>query len=268
MAAISAQTVENISVGAGDIYYRADGSADWIAGGATMENNVWRVERDYFAPKINGVVSLLKGTDYLTEERCFMEFSPAEVSAEILALVVPGSVSTTETSADAGGGAATTLDAATLAGQRTAIKVAAITNMAVGDFIRIGVTPFIEKRTITRVGTALAAGTGIDVDFPLMAPHASADAVVELDGLGGTVIVGGAERRLPSTAYNDYRLDVPGLDGRMTRFFIFGAIASDDAEFEAADDDAMHPRVVLAGRRDPDTAQESAWMVRKEAAFV
>lgn len=265
---VTAQTVENISVGAGEIYYRQDNAVAWEGSGATMENNVWRVERDYFAPKINGVLSLLKGTDYLQEERCFMEFSPAEVSADILGLVVPGSVSTVETSAVVGGGAATTLADATIAGQYLAIKVASVASMTVGDFISIGVTPFIEKRKITRVGTALIGGTGIDVEFPLIAPHASGQAVTEIDGLGGTVIEGGAERRLPTSAYHDYRLDVPGLDGRMTRFFLFNAIASDDAEFEAADDDAMHPRLVLAGRRSASTPEDSAWQIRKEAAFV
>lgn len=266
---ITAQTVENISVGAGEAWYRQDDTEDWQPVGATMENNQWRVERDYFAPKLNGVVSLLKGTDYLQEERCFLEFSPAEVSAAILALVVPGSVSSAETSADAGGTpASTTLAEATTAGQYLAIKVASVANMTVGDFVRVGVTPFIERRRVTRVGTAGSGGTGIDFDFPLIADHANGQAVVEIDGLGGTVIEGGTDRRLPSSAYHDYRLDVPGLDGRMTRFFIFNAIASDDAEFEAADDDAMHPRLVLAGRRSASTPQESAWQIRKEAAFV
>lgn len=263
-----AQTVESLSVGAGEMWHRPVAGGDWVSAGATMENNVWRVERDYFAPKINGVVSLLQGTDYLQEERCFLECSPAEVSAAILALLVPGSVSTTETSADLGGGATTTLAAATTAGQWAAIKLTAVAGLSVGDFIKVGTTPFIEKRQLTRVGTLGAGGTGVDIEYPLMAPHAALAAVVEIDGLGGTVIVGGADRRLPSTAYNDWRLDVPGLDGRMSRFFIFGAIASDDAEFEAADDDAMHPRMVLAGRRDPTTPQDSAWQIRKEAAFV
>jgi hypothetical protein len=53
----------------------------------------------------------------------------------------------------------------------------------------------------------------------------------------------------------------------MTRFLVFNAIASDNAEYEAADDDAMHPRVIFAGRRDGATPQESAWQIRKELAF-
>ncbi len=263
---ISAQTVENISVGAGEIWYQDDAASPWISGGGTMENNQWRVERDYFAPKINGSVSLLKGTDYLTEERAFMEFSPAELTSAILALAIPDVISTTETSADVG--AATTLAEASTAGQYLAIKLAAVAGLSVGDFIRIGTTPYIEKREITRVGTLGAGGTGIDVGFPLSVAHASGEDVNEIDGLGGTTITAGTQRRLPSTAYKNFRLDVPGLDGRMTRFFLDNAIASDDAEFEAADDDAMHPRLVMAGRRDPDTAMEAAWRIRKEDAFV
>lgn len=261
---VTAATVEEIQVGAGDVWYQ-DEEGDWQAAGATMEDNVWRVERDYTVPNLNGVVSPLKGLDYLAEERVFLETSLPEVSDAILALAIPGAVSEAQSSTVTG--SATTLAVATTAGQYLAIKLAAVTGYAVGDYIKIGAPGFKEIRQLTRVGTALAGGTGVDVDFPLQAPHALGDAAVEVDGPGGTVISGGPDRRLPSSAYRWWRLDVPGLDGRMTRFIVKNGIMTGNAEYAASDDDAMHPRLVIAGRRDAATPQDSAWEIRKEGAF-
>jgi hypothetical protein len=262
---VTAATVEEIQVGAGDVWYKGSEDTGWTGVGATMEDNVWRVERDYTVPDLNGVVAPLKGLDYLAEERVMLECSLPQVSDSILALAIPGAVSTAQSSTETG--AATSLADATTAGQYLAIKLAAVTGLAVGDYIKIGAPGFKEIRQLTRVGTALIGGTGVDVDFPLQAPHSAADAVIEVDGPGGTVIVGGPDRRLPSSAYHWWRLDVPGLDGRMTRFIVKDGIMTGNAEYAASDDDAMHPRLVIAGRRDAATPQDSAWEIRKEAAF-
>lgn len=74
------------------------------------------------------------------------------------------------------GGGSTTLAAATSAGA-TNIKVASVTNFAVGDPIKIGTAP--EYRTALTVGTAGAGGTGINVDA-LTVAHGSGEAVVEV----------------------------------------------------------------------------------------
>jgi hypothetical protein len=262
--AVTAGTVEEIQVGAGDVFY-IDSDGDWQGVGATMEDNVWRVERDYTVPNLNGVVAPLKGLDYLAEERVFLETSLPEVSDDILALAIPGAISTPQTQAETG--TPTDLAVATVAGQYQDIKLTSVTGLAVGDYVKIGAAGFKEIRQITRAGTLGAGGTGIDVDFPLQAPHALTDPVVEVNGAGGTVVEGGPDRRLPSSAYHTWRLDVPGLDGRMTRFLVFNGIMTGNAEYAASDDDAMHPRLVIAGRRDAASPQDSAWQIRKEPAF-
>ena len=68
---------------------------------------------------------------------------------------------------------ATTLAAAAAPGD-TNVKVASVTNMVVGERIAIDAGfPNVEYRTITAVGTAGAAGTGVTLSSPLATAHAS-----------------------------------------------------------------------------------------------
>ena len=89
--------------------------------------------------------------------------------------------------------AATTLAAASAAGA-TNVKVASITGFAVGDLLMLDVAasgsgiPYgtLETATITNVGTAGIAGTGIDVATPLAYAHVGG-AVARDSGSGVTV---------------------------------------------------------------------------------
>lgn len=85
---VTADTPVNIVIGAGDVY--VDG--DLI--GATMANNVFRVVREYFSPDLNGVPGPLEGTDYIRSETVELEVTIPELSADILALLIPNSDST------------------------------------------------------------------------------------------------------------------------------------------------------------------------------
>lgn len=82
---VTADTPVNIVIGAGDVY--VDGQII----GATMDNNVFRVVRTMFQPKLNGVPGPLEDTDYLQEETCEMEVTIPELSADILELLIPNS---------------------------------------------------------------------------------------------------------------------------------------------------------------------------------
>jgi hypothetical protein len=81
---------------------------------------------------------------------------------------------------------ATTLAAAAAAGD-TNIKVASVTNMVVGEKVAVDVGfDNVEYRTITAVGTAGAAGTGVTLDAPLSGAHASGNPVQDV-GSGVTL---------------------------------------------------------------------------------
>lgn len=264
---VTASTSEEISVGAGEVFYKDDAGL-WQPVGATKDNNVWRVNTTYASIDLNGVVGPIKGIDYITDQVAEMEVSVAQLGADKIALMVPGARTTIETATDAVAGADTTLAVATTVGQYLGIKLAAVAGLTVGDPVRVGADGVIEYRTVTRVGTLGAGGTGVDLDFPLQSAHAVAEDFVETDGTGMTIITPPASRRLPSSAYHDWRLDVPGLDGRLVRFHLLNGIMTDNAEFEAADDDAMGPRLTLQSRIDPANAALGSWRIERVPAFA
>lgn len=265
---VSATTAEEISVGAGEVFYEDEAGA-WQSVGATQDANVWRILQTYFAPQFNGVVGPLKGTHYLQTEMVELELAIPQISEDLAPLLIPTAEATAGGAVSiVSGGATGGLDAAITAGQWLAIKVSSVTGLAVGNFIRITNAGRQEIREVTRVGTVGAGGTGIDVNYPFVFDHPDTDTYEEVDGTGALVITGGAARRLPSTAYRNWRLDVPGLDGRMTRFFVFDGLALGDKSFSAQDDANLAPRVTITGTRSGATPQTSAWQIIKEGAVT
>lgn len=80
------------------------------------------------------------------------------------------------------GGGNTTLAADPALGA-TNFKVTAVTNFAVGDWVRIDTGANREYRRITAVGTSGSGGTGIDVDGATTIDHANGVAFVEVGNL-------------------------------------------------------------------------------------
>lgn len=175
---VTASTPEEIFIGAGEVY------RDDVAVGATQDNNVFRIVREYFTPSLNGVRGPLAQTDYVISETAELEVSIPELAAERLADAVPGAVSTVNASAprDAAGGLSAGLDAATVVGA-TNVKVDSVANGAIGDLVRIG-PPGATQETnrIIAVGTIGAGGTGIDLATPLKFNHADTETMVEVEG--------------------------------------------------------------------------------------
>lgn len=335
---VTATTSQEIFIGAGDVY------VDDAVVGATMDNNLFRVVREYYTPDLNGVPGPLIGLDYVQSETAELEVTIPEISPARLALAVPGSISTATDNAGtaAAGGGDTTLAADSAIGA-TNIKVAAVTNIAIGDLLQIGATGAREFRKATTVGTGGAGGTGIDLDGALTSAHVTAQAVTEVNsttlaadvaaqatnikvasvtgfangdyvrfghageeevrailvvgtaGAGGSGLTlqvpasrshrsgdaawevsseggalirsdSGVNRRLPSSAYHKWQLRIPGLDGREARFTLTKAIMNDNAEFEAADDGTLAPRLTLQARWDPAASTTSPWSIERIAA--
>lgn len=86
MAAIA---VREFSIGAGNVYL------DDVLVGATRENNVFRILQDITAPQVNGAGGTLAYTDYHnTLPMAEMEVTILEITADMLAVMVPGAVAT------------------------------------------------------------------------------------------------------------------------------------------------------------------------------
>jgi len=335
---VTATTASELFIGAGEVY------VDGQPVGATMDNNMFRVTREYYAPDLNGTPGPIVGTDYVQSETAELEVTVPELDPTKLSYMVPGSLATAQDGigVPAGGGGSTLLAAGSIVGA-TNIKVDAITNFTAGDVIQIGAAGAREFREILVVGTAGAGGTGIDVEGALTKAHTLGDAVVEVvsttlaldapagstnikvasvaglvvgdyfrfgypgeqevrqltfvgtTGAGGTGLsfteptqlahrsgdialeqsnagssivesTSGSSRRLASTVYHAWELRVQGLDGREIRFGLRDAIMTENAEFEAADDGTLAPRLTLQARWDPASITTSPWYIEKIGA--
>lgn len=86
---ITASTPNNLVVGAGNVL-REDADL-----GASEDANVFRIERSYFTPDLNGSPGGLVGTDFIQNEEGILESSLPEISAATLAALWPGSAAGT-----------------------------------------------------------------------------------------------------------------------------------------------------------------------------
>jgi len=172
---VTATTSSDMFIGAGDVF------VDGAAVGATEANNLFRVQRSYFTPKLNGIPGFIKGLDYVKEEQAELEVTIPELNLANLAYAVPGSVAIASDAAGTTLGTYnTTLAAPSVVGD-TNVKVTSITTVNVGDVVQIGAIGAREFRTVlTPIGTVGAAGTGLTLNAPLSYAHASGDAIISI----------------------------------------------------------------------------------------
>lgn len=78
-------TATNIVAGAGEVYKNQDPL------GASMDANVFRIEREIIVPELNGLKGSLLGTHYVRRSEGILETSVPEVSSSSLAASWPGS---------------------------------------------------------------------------------------------------------------------------------------------------------------------------------
>jgi hypothetical protein len=85
---ITADTPVNLVVGAGVLL------RNHAYFGASVDNNMFAVERTMFTPDLNGIQGDLQGTDYITRSVGRIEATIPEVSATVLAAGLPGATVT------------------------------------------------------------------------------------------------------------------------------------------------------------------------------
>jgi len=85
---VLADTPTNLVVGAGDVHRNHANI------GATVDSNVFRIDRTIFTPTLNGLKGALLGTDYITHSEGVLMVTVPEVSAASMAAAWPGSTST------------------------------------------------------------------------------------------------------------------------------------------------------------------------------
>lgn len=88
---ITADTPINLVVGAGVLL------RDHAYFGASIDNNLFAVEREMFTPDLNGIVADLMGTDYITRSVGRIEATIPEVGANVIEAGIPGAEVDTST---------------------------------------------------------------------------------------------------------------------------------------------------------------------------
>lgn len=81
---ITSDTPTNLVVGAGVLL------RNHAYFGASIDNNLFAVERTLFTPELNGIVADLKGTDYINRSVGRVEATVPEVSAAVIEAGIPG----------------------------------------------------------------------------------------------------------------------------------------------------------------------------------
>lgn len=81
---ITADTPVNLVVGAGVVL------RNHAYFGASIDNNLFAVEREMFTPELNGIMGDLMGTDYINRSVGRIEATIPEVSAAVIEAGIPG----------------------------------------------------------------------------------------------------------------------------------------------------------------------------------
>ena len=81
---ITSDTPVNLVVGAGVVL------REHAYFGASVDNNMFAVERTMFTPELNGIMGDLKGTDYINRSVGRIEATIPEVSAAVIQAGIPG----------------------------------------------------------------------------------------------------------------------------------------------------------------------------------
>ena len=85
---ITADTPVNLVVGAGIVL------RNHAYFGASVDNNLFAVEREMFTPDLNGIMADLMGTDYITRSIPRIEATIPEVGSAVLQAGIPGATVT------------------------------------------------------------------------------------------------------------------------------------------------------------------------------
>lgn len=88
---ITADTPVNLAIGAGVLL------RDHAYVGATIDNNLFAVERGLFTPELNGLMWDLMGTDYVLRSVPRIEATVPEVGAAVIGSAIPGADVNTST---------------------------------------------------------------------------------------------------------------------------------------------------------------------------
>lgn len=241
---------QNYVIGPANIFRRSQGVlTTWTDMGLTLDDCNMRIVSEWFVPdNLAGVKGPVMGLDILRRLNAEFEFTLPDFVGANFAKVIPGARTTAEAHADASGSPySSTLATASLAGATT-IDSTAVTNLAVGDFIRIGsgAGVLVEYRQVTAIATN-------DVSFrdPLLVAHAATEEAVETTGDYRTKYESSLYSRMPDAAYDEWSMVMASGNGWHELRFPQAISNTETAEITIGDNALSGIRVLISARYDP-----------------
>jgi len=252
---------ENYIIGPADIYWRERGVlTEWNSMGATLDDAAMRIVSEWFVPdNISGLKGPVVGLDVQRRLNAEFEFTVPDFVGGNMDAIFPGSRVTAEEHGDTVAtpyvDVITTTAAA--AGDRS-VTGSSATNLAVGDFIRIGsgAGVLVEYRQITDI-------TGFVHSFrdPLLFAHALGEDLVETDGDYRTLYESSLYTRMPSTAYKEWAMVMANGNGYSSLTLPSGLSVTETGEVTVGDNALSGIRVMVSGRRDGTTPNTSPYQL-------
>jgi hypothetical protein len=257
-------TPSRFVIGPAIVRYRAVGvNTPYTEVGGTLDDAVMRLPTEWFSPdNLSGVMGPVQGLDVLRRVGVEIEFTLAEIAGEKLALAIPGARYTAPVdTVKSSGHLDTTTTAATVAGA-TVLPLTAVTNGAVGDYVKVDTGSLAEFRRIVAIDTL-----NVTVDWPLMFAHASGAAVEESDSDNRSLVEMPIVRRQPDTAYREWSIVAESGKSEPVELVIPRGISqTTGAEVTIGDDALAGIRVTIAGRLDPSNLSTSIFKLFAPAA--
>lgn len=252
---------KNYIIGPAEIYYRDVGvNTDWTNLGATLDDAILRVVSEWFVPdNLTGVKGPVEGLDVLRRLNAEFEFTLPDVSDTNMELVIPGSRVTAEDHTDTVSTPfVSTIAVADVASGATSVEAAAATNLAVGDFIRIGsgAGVLVEYRQVTGLSSNV-----ISFRDPLIEPHLIGEDLVETDGDYRTLIESSLYTRMPASAYKEWAMVMNNGVGYQELRLPRGLAHSETAEITVNDNSLSGMTVMVSGRRDGNDLTVSPFQI-------
>lgn len=247
---MSAVDITTYIIGKARVGFRAVGVLTPYTIINTLEDTTVRVNADneVFDPSLElDVGGPIAGFQYIPRVGGVeLEFSVAQIDATNIGLLLPGSTSVTSATTAAGSPLSTTSSAIANVGD-TSIPLVAVTNAAVGDWIKIDLTTLAEYRQITAINSLV-----VSFFAPLSLPHASGIAVTETIGDGRTTYSPPLAGRVSSTSLKEFRCDWQKPDAAPGSLIIFRGLAKLDSPYELTlgPRSMARARVTISGFRD------------------
>lgn len=254
---MSAVDITTYIIGKARIGFRAVGVSTPYTVLGTLEDTTVRVNanNEVFDPSLDlDVGGPVAGFQYLPRVGGVeLEFSVAQLDATNIGLLLPGSTSTTSATTAAGTPLSTTSSAATLVGD-TSIPLVAVTNAAVGDYIKIDLTTNAEYRQITAINSLV-----VSFFAPLSIAHGSGVAVSEVVGDGRTTYSPPAPGRISTTTLKEFRCDWQKPDAAPGSLIIYRGLAKLDNAYELTMGarSMARAKVTISGLRDASNVEAS-----------